>query len=126
MDEKKSTGTISSEQIKEKIVRTPKTAGCAFLRLVISLWVLLRKPDLPAWAKAIVMSALLYYINPFDVVCDFVPIAGYVDDLAVMTLALSQLYAFMDDSVRIAVDKRLPKHCRGVVFNMDGLQKEVK
>ncbi len=114
MDAKKSTKTISQEQIKEKITRTPKTAGCAFLRLVTSLWVLFRKPDLPAWAKAIVMSALLYYINPFDVVCDFVPIAGYADDLAVMTLALSQLYAFMDDSVRIAVDKRLPKHCRKV------------
>jgi len=35
-----------------------------------------------------IVSAVLYFISPLDVICDFIPILGYLDDAAVVGLAL--------------------------------------
>lgn len=37
--------------------------------------------------KAIVVGALLYFINPMDAIVDFAPIIGFLDDLGVIGLA---------------------------------------
>ena len=50
-----------------------------------------------AWQKkAIVITALLYFILPIDAIPDFVPIAGYLDDFGVI-LAVTK---FMSDELR--------------------------
>ena len=52
----------------------------------------------PHWAIAAVVFALLYVLNPFDIVPDVVPLLGFVDDAAVMGVCLSmieqQLYEY--------------------------------
>jgi len=45
---------------------------------------------------ASITGALIYFISPIDVIPDFIPVVGYVDDLAVITLALS----FAEDDLR--------------------------
>lgn len=44
--------------------------------------------------------SLLYILNPFDIIPDFVPGLGYIDDLAVFTWALkfiqSDLHSYLD------------------------------
>lgn len=39
--------------------------------------------------RMIAIGALLYFINPIDLIPDHIPLIGYVDDLAVMSLAVS-------------------------------------
>ena len=41
------------------------------------------------WAKkAIVVSALLYFVVPLDSIPDFVPVAGFLDDIGVISLTV--------------------------------------
>lgn len=41
--------------------------------------------------KLIALGALLYFINPFDIVPDALPGIGYIDDIGVMSLAVQQI-----------------------------------
>ncbi len=41
------------------------------------------------WAKkAVVVSALLYFVIPLDSIPDFTPVAGFLDDAGVISLAV--------------------------------------
>ena len=55
------------------------------------LWALYHYMTDPSvhWSKkAVVVSALLYFIVPMDAVPDFVPIAGFLDDIGVISLTV--------------------------------------
>lgn len=41
--------------------------------------------------KAVIVAALLYFINPFDVVPDLTPILGFMDDAGVVAMAFRYL-----------------------------------
>ncbi len=53
-------------------------------------------------------------ICPIDAIPDIIPGVGFTDDLAVMTLVVSQLCAYMNDDIRKKVESMLPERCRGV------------
>ncbi len=44
---------------------------------------------LPFWSVASVAAALGYFLAPTDLIPDFIPVLGYVDDAAVLALVLS-------------------------------------
>jgi len=45
---------------------------------------------------AVIGGGLLYFILPMDMVPDFIPVAGYLDDLAVLTTIMSSLKVEID------------------------------
>jgi uncharacterized membrane protein YkvA (DUF1232 family) len=47
-----------------------------------------REYDLPWKTAAAITAALLYFINPFDIVPDFIPVIGYLDDAVVVGACL--------------------------------------
>jgi uncharacterized membrane protein YkvA (DUF1232 family) len=49
---------------------------------------LLRDPQVPRWRKVAVAAALAYVVSPIDLVPGFIPVAGQLDDLAVLLLSL--------------------------------------
>lgn len=49
---------------------------------------LARDPDVPAAAKASLIAAGVYAISPIDLVPGIVPVAGQMDDLAALLLAI--------------------------------------
>jgi uncharacterized membrane protein YkvA (DUF1232 family) len=49
---------------------------------------LARDPDVPASAKALLVAAGAYAISPVDLVPGFIPVAGQLDDLAALLLAV--------------------------------------
>ncbi len=55
------------------------------------LWGLFRSGALTGFEKALVVGALLYCIAPIDMMPDLIPLAGCVDDLAVVLGVLSYL-----------------------------------
>jgi uncharacterized membrane protein YkvA (DUF1232 family) len=55
--------------------------------------------DMPWWATAVAASAMLYTINPADVIPNFLPIVGTMDDLIVVAV-----------SVRV-LQKELKRYC---------------
>ena len=43
---------------------------------------------IPYWTIAAIVVALLYVLNPFDLIPDFIPIFGQIDDAAVVAACL--------------------------------------
>lgn len=62
------------------------------LRLVRA-WTRREYRRIPVKAIVLIAGAVLYFINPFDLVPDFLPIIGYLDDAAVLGYVLRTLQA---------------------------------
>lgn len=43
--------------------------------------------------KTLVIAGLLYFISPIDLIPDFIPLVGYIDDAFVISLVLNSLAA---------------------------------
>jgi len=48
-------------------------------------------PDVPFGTIAAIVTALLYFVSPIDVIPDFIPVVGYIDDAFIVTLALKMI-----------------------------------
>ena len=70
-------------QLKEYLLFAP--------RLVKLLWRLARDPRVPARSKATLLVLGAYIASPIDVIPDFIPGLGHVDDLVILAFALDQM-----------------------------------
>lgn len=52
--------------------------------------------DLSAKNLFVVVAAIIYFVSPFDVIPDSVPIIGQIDDALVVRLALKTVHADLD------------------------------
>ena len=52
------------------------------------LWLALRHPQSPGWLKLAVVGMVIYLISPLDLLPDFIPVLGIVDDLVLLPLAI--------------------------------------
>lgn len=78
--------------INQLMAKLPQIRGIDELyQKAVLLYVLLTDGDMPAWAKAITVGALLYLIDPLDAVPDISPFIGFLDDLAVLVAALKAI-----------------------------------
>jgi len=48
-----------------------------------------RYPSVPLITLASIIFALLYIIDPFDAVPDFIPVIGFTDDAAIITTCVA-------------------------------------
>jgi uncharacterized membrane protein YkvA (DUF1232 family) len=55
------------------------------------LWRALRHPAAPTWLKLGTVLIVLYVLSPFDVIPDFLPGVGFLDDLVLVPLAIRWL-----------------------------------
>jgi uncharacterized membrane protein YkvA (DUF1232 family) len=61
---------------------------------------LLRHPETPWYAKAVGGATLLYAVSPIDLIPDFIPVIGHLDDLLLVPLGLWLTYALIPEPVR--------------------------
>jgi len=73
--------------------RAAGRTGRELLEEAITLYHCLRDPDTPAWARAVIVGALGYFVLPIDAIPDFLPGIGFTDDLGVF-LAATTCVAF--------------------------------
>ena len=57
-------------------------------RDVIALWLAARDPRVPWYAKALSAAVAAYALSPIDLIPDFIPILGYLDDLILVPLGI--------------------------------------
>jgi uncharacterized membrane protein YkvA (DUF1232 family) len=66
---------------------------------LIALSLAARDPRTPWYAKLIVAGAVAYALSPVDLVPDFIPVIGLIDDLIFIPLALALAVRFIPDEV---------------------------
>lgn len=57
----------------------------------MTLYCMMKSPDVPLRDKAVIVGALGYLILPLDAVPDFIPMLGIVDDMSAIVLVLRTL-----------------------------------
>ena len=55
---------------------------------LLTLWYCRRHPDAPWTAKAVAIGVLAYAFSPIDLIPDFIPVLGYLDDLIPVPLGI--------------------------------------
>jgi uncharacterized membrane protein YkvA (DUF1232 family) len=78
---------MASETTKEKLKKYARFAP-QFARLVGRL---MKDPRVPARQKAILVVVGAYLVSPIDLVPDFIPGIGVLDDLVIAAFALDQI-----------------------------------
>ncbi len=53
-----------------------------------AMWFAVRHPGTPWTAKAILIAVLLYAANPIDLIPDFIPFFGMLDDIVIIAAGL--------------------------------------
>ncbi len=55
---------------------------------VVALWIAARDPRVPWHAKAVAACVAAYALSPIDLIPDFIPILGYLDDVIIVPLGI--------------------------------------
>src|SRR5438132_13129736 len=70
------------------LLEKPKAWARAIRRDVVAVWIASRYPRVPWYAKALAMAVAAYALSPIDLIPDFIPVLGYLDDLIIVPLGL--------------------------------------
>ena len=70
------------------------------------LWTALRHPAAPGWLKWGTALILLYVVSPIDLLPDFIPGLGVVDDLVLVPLAIRWLLKRLPPELARATARR--------------------
>jgi uncharacterized membrane protein YkvA (DUF1232 family) len=57
-------------------------------RDAVALWLAARDPRVPWYAKAAAGAVAAYALSPIDLIPDFIPVIGYLDDLLIVPLGI--------------------------------------
>lgn len=55
---------------------------------IVALWFAYRDPRTPWFAKAFALLVVAYAFSPIDLIPDFIPVLGYLDDLVLLPLGI--------------------------------------
>ena len=56
---------------------------------LLALWKLFRHPETPRLAKLVAVLVLAYALSPIDLIPDFVPVLGLLDDVILLPLGIA-------------------------------------
>jgi len=87
------------ESFFKKILDYGKRAGAKVVFAALLLFYAVKSERMPLKEKAIVVGALGYFIFPFDIIPDFIPVVGYADDFAVLYATVRMVVSFIDEQV---------------------------
>jgi uncharacterized membrane protein YkvA (DUF1232 family) len=80
-----------------------------------------RDPRVPWGAKALAIAVAAYALSPLDLIPDFIPVLGYLDDLIIVPLGIWLVVALIPDEVmadcriRARAESRRPASKAGLV-----------
>ncbi|BAN97173.1 hypothetical protein E05_24070 [Plautia stali symbiont] len=75
-------------------------------RDVLTLWFACRDPRTPWWFKLLAFGIVAYALSPIDLIPDFIPIIGLLDDAIIIPLGVMILLRLLPRDVRISSAER--------------------
>jgi uncharacterized membrane protein YkvA (DUF1232 family) len=71
-----------------KLISNAKQWARAIKRDVHAVWLAARDPRTPWFAKALALVVAAYAVSPIDLIPDFIPVLGYMDDIVIVPLGI--------------------------------------
>ena len=68
-------------------------------RDVMTLWFVLKHPKAPWHARALAALLTAYALSPIDLIPDFIPVLGYLDDLIIVPVGIWLLLKIIPEQV---------------------------
>ena len=97
----------SEEDFWAKVKKVARKAGAKVIYVALILYYELSDEKVSLKEKGIILGALGYFILPVDLIPDFLPIAGYTDDLAALVAAFAYVKSHLTPEVRMRARTKL-------------------
>lgn len=101
-------GSRSHPPVDEALLlRLLRRAGRTIARPALECFELLIDPSTPHQVRLTVLAALTYLLLPLDLIPDFIPAAGFSDDLVALTALLGLCTRHLSPEIRARAQRRL-------------------
>ena len=77
-----------------------------FRKEAVLLWQAFFAPATPFYLKAATLFAAFYLVNPIDIIPDFIPLAGWIDDIVLVPLMVSWIVSRLPIPVKADMRER--------------------
>jgi uncharacterized membrane protein YkvA (DUF1232 family) len=64
-------------------------SGARLATMLLALWKLFRHPETPRAPRLVAISVLAYALSPIDLIPDFIPVIGLLDDIVLIPLGVA-------------------------------------
>jgi len=71
-----------------QLISKAKLWAKSLKRDIVALWFAARDPRVPWHSKAVAGTVAAYALSPIDLIPDFIPVLGYLDDLLIVPLGI--------------------------------------
>jgi uncharacterized membrane protein YkvA (DUF1232 family) len=75
-------------------------------RETYALYLACRDPRVPWYARILAVGIVSYALSPIDLIPDFIPVLGYLDDLILVPLGIALLLKLIPDVVMVECRER--------------------
>ena len=84
-------GHPASDAMLSKVswIERAKSWARALKTDVVALWIAARSPRTPLAARLAAGAVAAYALSPIDLIPDFIPVLGYLDDLVILPLGIA-------------------------------------
>ena len=103
----KYSGRYDEQDLLAKITKAAKKACIKVIYLALILYYVLKSPKVKTADKGKIWGALGYFILPIDIIPDFIPVAGYTDDLAALLWAFYAVAKNVTPEIEAMAKKKL-------------------
>lgn len=97
----------SDESFWAKLQKFALTAGREVVEKALTLYYTAQNPNVPAWAKTVVVGALTYFISPVDAIPDILVGIGFTDDLGVLLAAIATVSVYIDAKTKEKAQQKM-------------------
>ena len=89
-----------------RLLQTAKQWARALKRDVLVVYLAARDPRTPWALRLLALAVAAYALSPIDLVPDFIPVLGYLDDLLIVPLGLALVLRLLPPPVLLAARER--------------------
>jgi len=114
IDPKRTTTNLSNPQIDysdetfwAKLKKFALTAGREVVEKALTLYYTAQNPNVPGWAKTVVVGALTYFISPIDAIPDVLVGIGFTDDLGVLLAAMATVSVYINAETKAQAQQKM-------------------
>lgn len=68
-------------------------------RDALAMWIAARAPETPIGAKLLAAAVAAYAFSPIDLIPDFIPVLGMLDDIVIVPLGIALALRLMPDEL---------------------------